>query len=432
VEHLHAALADAALLARVLGELAAKPARRLDAPAADGVSLRTLLHEPEVLARRLARALARRAYQPAPAEVRRVLLDKERELYRFHPLDEVVHAAAAHVLGARAAPHLSPALWSYRRGRSSFQAVGELAAFVRAHRRQRPDPRARGVIVLRADVRRYGESIPLGPAAPVWGDLGALLAPDDEAGRTLLTALLRPELTIEGAAAEPLLGLPTGSPLANVVTNLYLAPADAVLSAVPGAFYARYGDDLCFAHAEAEVVAEAERALLAVLVARGLALNPEKRRLVHWNGAGRARGATAGTTHITYLGCRVAFDGTVGLPGVKVRELLGDLRPRVRRAARLARTLPPAERAPAVCGAVTRALAVHAGSATPLASWLLTIVTDRRQLRQLDHLVALEVAGALTGRRGPRALRLLGYRRLRREHGLPSLVVRRNRRGRPE
>jgi hypothetical protein len=56
------------------------------------------------------------------------------------------------------------------------------------------------------------------------------------------------------------------------------------------------------------------------------------------------------------------------------------------------------------------------------------VVTDRRQLRQLDYWIARIVVKSLTGRRDARAFREIPYRTLRRDWGLVSLVAARNRR----
>jgi hypothetical protein len=69
---------------------------------------------------------------------------------------------------------------------------------------------------------------------------------------------------------------------------------------------------------------------------------------------------------------------------------------------------------------------VRSPFATAQAAALRGAVDDRRQLGELDHLIARAVAEALTGRRGPRAFREISWRALRREAGLPSLVAARN------
>ena len=84
----------------------------------------------------------------------------------------------------------------------------------------------------------------------------------------------------------------------------------------------------------------------------------------------------------------------------------------------------------AVCAAVNHALRPRTGIAEQRSANLLrAVVTDREQLRQLDHRIAGIVASAVTGRRGPRAFRDVPYRRLRDDWGLRSLVVARNAHG---
>lgn len=417
-------LGEAARYRQVLEQMHRdKPRRRLAEVGSDGVSLRALIHEGPRFARLLAEAVATGAYRPKPAMVARVQLDKERELYRFTAADFVVHTLFAELLGTALEPRLSPRLYSYRAGRSSFVAVRALAAYVRAHRAAQPDPFRRGLHLLHCDVQSYGESVPLGERSRLWPELSELVG-----DHPLVRALVRPEVrNSDGAVAVPLVGLPTGSPIATVVTNLYLGAADRVLDAIPGSFYARYGDDLLFIHPDADQVAQAERRLEEVLAQRGLRANPSKRQRRFWNGAGRseASGEVAGTTHITFLGTRIAFDGTVGLPPAKLRLLLVDLRARVRRAAIAAAHLIADDRPTTVCAAIRTALDPRSPCATAYAPWLRSIVTDRRQLRAIDHELAQAIATALTGRSGPRAFRSLPPARLR-QLGLPSLVAARN------
>ena len=113
-----------------------------------------------------------------------------------------------------------------------------------------------------------------------------------------------------------------------------------------------------------------------------------------------------------------------------MRGLLRDVD---RRAAATAATVRPAPREAvgrAVCAAVNQALRPRTGIAEQRSANLLrAVVTDREQLRQLDHRIAGIVASAVTGRRGPRAFRDVPYRRLREDWGLRSLVVARNAHG---
>ena len=102
---------------------------------------------------------------------------------------------------------------------------------------------------------------------------------------------------------------------------------------------------------------------------------------------------------------------------------------RIRSAAAVTSPSGDEEQMRTVCQAVARALDPSCRISDPLSATLRYVVTDRCQLRQLDYVVALAVAEALSGRRGPRAFRNVPYRSLRERAGLPSLVTARNARG---
>ena len=108
-----------------------------------------------------------------------------------------------------------------------------------------------------------------------------------------------------------------------------------------------------------------------------------------------------------------------------VAALLTDMRERVRRTAALLPDAPAPDRTRALIDVANQALSTRSPLATPYAPLLADLVSDRHQLRQVDWLLALWIAEAVTHRRGVRALRDLPYRRLR-ELGLRSLVVGRN------
>ena len=85
----------------------------------------------------------------------------------------------------------------------------------------------------------------------------------------------------------------------------------------------------------------------------------------------------------------------------------------------------------AVCEVVNSALDPRSAlTQSRSAIALRRIVTDRRQLEQLDYSIARLVLKAVTGRRDARAFREIPYEKLRHDWGLISLVAARNRRGR--
>jgi hypothetical protein len=211
---------------------------------------------------------------------------------------------------------------------------------------------------------------------------------------------------------------------------LYLGPLDGLCAAVPGAFYARYGDDVLFAHASLEVALHTAERIDACVSELGLSLNRAKSGMFYFTQPGRPApdARFRGVPAIDHLGVRVDFRGAFGLPRAKQRRLLSDVRARLRATRKLLAGSPTAERA-AVLGAVARAaLSPRSPLANDLADELARVVDDRSCLRQLDYRLARLMAASLTGDASARALRRFPPRRVRRETGLGSLVAARHRR----
>lgn len=381
------------------------------------------------------------SYVFAPVSERRAFLGgKWRHVYRAPLADTIVLFVLAGALAEIVAPLVSERVYSYRKGRSSRQAVRDLAAFVRAHRRGLRDVRERGLHVLRRDVSGYGDSIPVGDASPLWpllrrGFERAGHAPDD-AFSALVARALRPLVVrLDGTLEDAARGVPMGSPLQPSICNLYLDALDRRLEAVPGGFYARFGDDFVFAHADVLAARRASDVVETTLTELDLTLNREKERDFFWSGAGRQPAAHVsaeerGTTHVEYLGARVAFDGTTTPSTRKLGRIRSELRSRIVASERLLRDEPLAERTRALVLATNHALDPRHDAALFDAAELFIDGSNRNELAELDRWLARTLAEALTGRRGVRALRSAPPRFLR-EHGLISLVGRRRRRGAP-
>jgi len=402
----------------------------------DGVSLATLWKRKRRFARLLVDELVAGGPAPAPGRAYRVRIEgKERTLYAFPVVEMVIQTAVAEWLGEESAGGLSSRLYSYRAGVPYHRAVRDLARFLGAHRRARQDPRQRGVFVLRRDVRSYFDSIPVGPDSPLWRILGEAIGPTaaDGATWTLVERAVRPKL-VDDLGEELVLrrGIPTGSPVANVVANLYLAALDRDLAALPGGFYARYGDDLLAAHADPEAARTMHRLFADHLEASGLGSHPDKTKDLYLTAAGRpspewpaARPATA----VEFLGHRVSAGGAVSLSAAKTRRLLRDLRRRAEQAVEAARLTDDEQRILRAVAAVNRCLDADDLLAHPYAPLLRSAVTDRSYLKWLDHEAALTLLEAALRRRSVRWFQRYPPRALRERFGYRSLVAARNRTG---
>jgi hypothetical protein len=397
------------------------------------VSLASIVMNRGKVAKLLAREIAEGRYELEPGELRTIRArHKTREVFACRITDLIVHGVVADIVTDAVTPRLSGRVFSYRKGLSWLTPLAELAAFVRAERRKHDDPKLRGVYILRRDVDSYTDSIPIGEGSPLWpmleAELGSPLPP-------LVEQVIRVEMRIPGAGVVcRTKGLPMGQPIAAILANLYLSEMDSALEGIPGSFYARYGDDFLFAHPDAGVAREAGALSDRILDSLWLTVNEKKRRTLYLTPAGRDSSdwpEATGSSAVPFLGTRISGDGTIGLDEKKVRSLLRELDRRTSTTARTLRGADLDQAGRAICSVVNRALDPRSALTQQRSAIALRrVVTDRRQLEQLDYWIARIVVKAVTGRRDARAFRELPYRKLRQEWGLPSVVAARNRRAR--
>lgn len=402
----------------------------------DGVSLDALFDGQRPISRILARTLAGNRYEFAPGRIRTIRVNgKSRDVFSFRLTDLIVQGVVTEVIAEATRPLQSPRLYSYRPKISWFHAVFDFARFIRRHRKSLGDPRRRGLTVIRRDVDSYTDSIPVDPASPIWDMLFKLLEPSDgrlpAADRRIVEDVVRPLVEWkDGGPVRLIRGVPTGQPISCVLFNFYLHELDRLLDAVPGGFYARYSDDILFAHPDAPTARRASRTIEDELARLGLRLKPEKSLDLFLTPAGRSSEAwpeARGSSAVPFLGTDIKADGTITLDRVKTRSLLRDLADRAGRAARALQGRPPEVIGRTVCAVLNRALSSEAALFRQRSADILRhIVTDRAHLKHVDLLIARIVARAVTGEAGPRAFRTATPARIRGEWGLNSLEHDRN------
>jgi hypothetical protein len=402
----------------------------------NGPSLRGLADDLPAMAQALSREVRAGRYVFGPVHCRQVHVGgKQRALYVSSPLDDIVLGGLAQALTELCEPSWSPRVFSYRRGRSAWSAIAELRAFLAAQRRARPKLE-RGLFVLRRDVRNYGDTLPADPESALYLQLTAAL---ERAGvavsqpvRDWLISAFRPRLRQpDGRESRPARGVPTGSPLQPLACNAYLRELDRLCERVPDAFYARFGDDLIFAHRDPALVRSTASALDREIAALGLEWSAHKSAALYFTEAGRPSPSDGfrATSACEYLGLRIDFRGSVGLTRGKLRALLGDVRRRLRNSGRLLTRASEQKRAAALCAVLNTALDPRHELAQRSTHALFRVVDDRRQLRDLDYKLAGLLAAELSRAPAPRAFRRHPPRRLR-ALGARSIVAERNSRGR--
>lgn len=431
-QDLHAALSDPKRFERAIDRLHQRHLfdGGLERLTHGEVSLGAMVMHREEVARLLARTVARGGYLLSPATLRSIRVDgRRRTVFSYPVMDLIVGSVVAEVLAEALEPTLSASLYSYRAGISWWAGVAAFARYVREHRAARPDPRSRGLYVLRRDIDAYTDSIPVSDGSPIWDQLWGLVGganagrPTD---RSLIDALVRPTVQgVDGGIVRRDAGVATGQPISCVCFNLNLRDLDHELGRFAGGFVARYSDDLIFAHPDPDVCRAAGAAIDRHVAGLGLRLNAEKRHDWFLTASGRSSEVwpeARGTTGVLFLGMRVSGDGTIALGHRKAHALLEDARRRAANTARATQGASEDQRGRAVVAALRRLLdaedsALQGSSARLLAK----AITDRRQLEALDHELARIAASAVTGVSGPAVFRRVPYHTIREEWGLPSL-----------
>ena len=307
---------------------------------------------------------------------------RKKVVFTFAPADELFLKALNRILQVTAAGDHSRLCHSFQPGRGPRTAYREIRK-VRG---------LRGLHCLHLDVRDFFNSIPV---EPLLASLPSTIAGDEPLCR-LLSETLRDQRVVSGGelALDTHKGVMAGTPLAPLLSNLFLHPLDDAFEErrIP---FLRYADDMVVFGSKAEVQQHGSdiEGRLAVL---GLALNGRKTRL------------SAPGEPWEFLGLRYE-SGSLDL----ATNTVGKLRRRVRRIARRARyRADPLRRA---VRRLNRRLYGVGGRSTDFtwASWFFPLLTRDVTLRRIDGLVQDHLRFAVTGVHSRRNFKEVSYEGLR-------------------
>jgi hypothetical protein len=307
---------------------------------------------------------------------------RKKVVFTFEGADELLLKALNRVLQSTTAMNHSRLCHSFQPGRGPRTAYRDIR-------------RIRGLNALHClhlDVRDFFNSIPV---ESVLGSLPTTITEDEPLHRLLVDVLRDPRvLSGDEVIVDTHKGVMAGTPLAPVLSNLYLRPLDDVFeqAAVP---FLRYADDMIVFGTEQEVQlrgAEIEEQLAML----GLELNPRKTKL------------SAPGEPWEFLGLRY-HAGSLDLAANSVAKL----RRRVRRIARRARSRQ--DPALAAVRRLDRRLYGIGGRSTDFtwASWFFPLLTVDATLHRLDRLIQEQLRFAVTGAHSRRNFKEVPYDSLR-------------------
>jgi RNA-directed DNA polymerase len=308
---------------------------------------------------------------------------RKKLVFTFAAADELFLKALNKILQATTAADHSRLCHSFQPGRgprTAYREIRKIRGLQELH-------------CLHLDVRDFFNSIPI---EQLLASMPRTIA-EDEPLFGLLTRTLREERVRWGdeLVVDHHKGVMAGTPLAPLLSNLYLRPLDDAFEAARVPFL-RYADDIVV-FGTAQEVAQRGADIEERLRSLGLELNPRKTRL-----------SSPGESW-EFLGLRYE-GGTLDLAANSVAKL----RRRVRRIVRRARRRPDPARL-AVRRLNRRLYGVGAGSATDFtwASWFFPLLTVDATLHRLDRLIQEHLRFAVTGVHSRRNLKEVPYDGLR-------------------
>lgn len=348
--------------------------------------------------------------------------------------DHVIGSALYQLLSHNARCYGLPGVYSYLPGTTNTAAMRALAAFIRQHR---GGPQGRSPMhVLQSDFEHYGDDLPVHPDAPVWPimhTVASLGSPDGALPQQyweLICNLIRPVVhTEDGALFTRLFGVPMGTPLVPLLSNLAVTPMDSAVLEVDGIFYARYNDDFLLAHPDLSALHDADARIDAALKGLGVRRKQSKEIRTALSATGMPSAtdpAYRGGTWIDCLGLSVSHAGTLTVGPHRLRRFIGRVTTRIDGAAPALTGMPAAESARHLVAATNVMLDTASPFAIPGLGALLDATTDRGVLKDLDFRIARKIVQVVTGRPGVRGFRDVPPRVLYDDLGLASLVRLRN------
>jgi RNA-directed DNA polymerase len=342
---------------------------------------RRLVAEGEVGEMVEAYAAGRLALSPPHRRLLNKADGRKKVVFTFSDADELLLKALNRILQSTTAADHSRLCHSFQPGRgprTAYRDIRRIRGLQRMH-------------CLHLDVRDFFNSI---PAEALLASL-PLTITEDEPLHRLLVITLRDQrvLSGDGQVVDTHKGVMAGTPLAPLLSNLYLRSLDQGFeqACIP---FLRYADDMVVFGTEQEVLAhgaEIEERLTGI----GLALNPRKTRL---SAPGEAW---------EFLGLRY-HAGSLDLAGNSV----GKLRRRVRRIVRRARRREDPARA--AVRRLNRRVYGIGGRSTDFtwASWFFPLLTVDTTLHRLDRLIQDQLRFAVTGAHSRRNFKDVPYARL--------------------
>ncbi len=356
-------------------------------------------------------ALAGRSFHFRPALALHYNFNgKHRTLYVAPWEERIADLLLYRVLNQRLQAWFSPDSYAYRTSRFGLDRCQQgVAQALRAN----PAPR----YLLKRDIADYFASV---DHEILLGQLAALVEPDDYLYQ-LLSERVRFRYLEAGEERRAEVGIPFGTAIACLLSNVYLTGLDRAMEVIEGIHYFRYADDILVLARDREAALAARGRLETELRALRLSVKPSHHLDCVFAQEAAPPFAAAGS--FRHLGLEFCTDGVVRLSRDKQRKICNLFRFAFRRRRSRFARLRSAEERVRLAIQIARRTVEQGLRNVAILDYYLKHVEDEEQLRALDRWLAEEVLSLGFGGHRKGNFRRLSFADLR-ALGLPSLVHR--------
>jgi hypothetical protein len=375
----------------------------------DSVTLGWLLGNQDFVIKEIFDTIKKKAYKTPIAKEKKVLIkEKERLLYGFDWHEKVFQGVIAQVLTDSFEPILSDNLSSYRKGKGPYLTLLGLCEFLSdVENKER-------LFIIKKDIKSYGDSIDHEQLF----DLLAKYIPREDYLFDILKKIIQFKY-IEaetGSIKIKKVGMPTGSPINNVMVNFFLSDMDREMDKLGGKDlrYFRYGDDMFVASRSRELAQKADEILNSFVNSKALIFNEEK------NVNDLLNDLVSKVNRFQYLGLMVNVEGKIGLTKDKEVVIKEEIEKNLKKVLVMLRNLklPQREKIKALIKAA-RSLIAKTDLFSNLASYFM-VVNDDNYWNGLDLWVAETILRLVYKRKTGKNFSRCSYKELR-TMSLPSL-----------
>ena len=374
----------------------------------ESITANWAIRNEDFIIKNIIKTIKEKTYETPIAREKDVFINKkQRLLYAFDWHELVLQGAISNALLQIYEPLFSDSLQSYRKGRGSHNTLFVLSKYLKAI------PENKSVFILRKDIKSYGDTI---PHEKLFEMLKETLDEKDYLFE-LIKKIIQFKYydAVTGKLQTKQIGLPTGSPLNNVMTNIFLTDLDKTIDQFSSeSCYYRYGDDILVATQSRAIADKISTVLTDMILSKDLKFNEEKDAGFNFDEVQN------NNSRFKYLGLMMDLKGNIRLTPEKDTEFKNEIKNLISKMNIMTKKVTKnKDETILVLNKTLKQLFLRTQITSQLLSYF-PVVNDEEYWRQLDLWIAKKMLSVLYSKSGARVFKNYPFKKLR-EKGLPSL-----------